>query len=79
MPRKYTKVKEIKAKVFQMKSEGKTNREIAEEYGLEKAQIKNLIKRYNCRKAKIERGEMPRPKGRPRKDGLRVSTDEELK
>lgn len=53
MPRKYTKVKEIEAKVFQMKSEGKTNREIAEEYGLEKAQIKNLIKRYNCRKAKI--------------------------
>lgn len=81
MSRKYTKVIEIEEKVFEMKKGGKTNREIAEEYGLELEQIRNLIKRHNHRKAKMERGEMPRPKGRPRKDGLRVhqSIEEELK
>lgn len=81
MPRKYTKVKGIEEIVIMMKKGGKTNREIAEENGLELEQIRNLIKRHNLRKAKMERGEMPRPKGRPRKDGLRVhqSIEEELK
>lgn len=34
MPRKYTKIKELVPEVFQMKAEGKTNREISEHFGL---------------------------------------------
>ena len=45
MPRKYTKIKE--PEVFQMKAERKTNREIAERFGLTREQIRGLIQHHN--------------------------------
>lgn len=45
MPRKYTKIKELEPEVFRMKAEGKTNREIAEHFGLTREQIRDLVKR----------------------------------
>ena len=53
-----------------MRETGRTLREIAEHFGLEKKQLKNLINRYNRRQKEIEAGITPRPQGRPRKDTL---------
>ncbi len=76
MPRKYTKIKGLEREVFQMKEEGKTNREIAEHFGLTREQIKGLIKRHNRNEQKAKLGNPPKVKGRPRK---RPMTAEEEK
>lgn len=68
MPRKYTKLEEIKEEVFRRKAAGETNREIAESYGLTKKQIKQLVSRENRKVRAIRNGYIPRPKGRPRKE-----------
>ena len=67
--RKYTRIKEIEPMIIAMREAGKTRREIAEHYGLEKEQIKSWVNRYNRRRAKSAEETMPKPKGRPRKDG----------
>ena len=51
-----------------MREAGKTRREIAEHFGLEKRQIVWWVTRYNKAQAKLAEGIAPRPKGRPRKD-----------
>lgn len=52
-----------------MLAEGKTQREVAEYYGLrDKQVIKGLLKRERRKERKLEAGIIPRPKGRPRKD-----------
>ena len=68
MPRKYTKVEELSEDVFRRKESGETNREIAESYGLEKKQIKQLVARQNRKQRAIKNGYVQLPKGRPRKD-----------
>ena len=68
--RKYTRIKEIEPEIMAMREAGQTLREIAEHFGLEKKQLKNLINRYNRRQKEIEAGIIPHPKGRPRKDAL---------
>ena len=65
--RKYTKIKEIEPEIMAMREAGQTLREIAEHFGLEKKQLKDLVTRYNRRQKKLAAGIMPRPKGRPRK------------
>ena len=65
--RKYTHIKEIETQIISMREAGMTRQEIADELGLEKAQIKNWVARYNRRKVGLME-EMPaKPKGRPRK------------
>ena len=66
--RKYTKIKEIEPEIMTMREAGKTLREIAVHFGLEKKQLKDLVTRYNRRQKKMAAGIMPRPKGRPRKN-----------
>lgn len=73
MSRRYTEVKAIEKELMELKASGRTNREIAEAYVLEKSQIKELVKRHNRHRRKTEAGITPRPKGRPRKQ---PSTDE---
>ena len=75
--RKYTHVEEYESVILQMRKEGKTRQEIAEHLGLTKQQIKDWIKRYNRRQAKVAAGVPPKPKGRPRKRPL--SSEEEYK
>ena len=65
--RKYTKIKEIEPEIMAMREAGQTLREIAEHFGLEKKQLKDLVTRYNRRHEKLVAGIIPRPKGRPRK------------
>ena len=75
MPRKYTKIKELEPEVFRMKAEGKTNREIAEHFGLTREQIKGVINRHNRNEQNVKQGNPPKTKGRPRK--RQMTADEE--
>ncbi len=76
--RKYTHIAELEEAIQAMREGGAARKEIAERFGLSKAQIKNWINRYNRRQAKLTAGIVPRPKGRPRKDGKIVSKEAEL-
>ncbi len=55
--------------IEQMRKDGMTRQEIAERLGLSKVQIKNWINRANRAQARMNRGEVLKAKGRPRKDG----------
>ena len=67
--RRYTRIKEHESIIVAMREAGKTNREIADELGVELRQIKWWVSRYNKRQALIMEGKTPKTKGRPRKDG----------
>ena len=67
MPREYTHVQELLPHVLAMKDEGYTYRQIADQLGLSKKQIKELCSRERRRARKIAKGYIPQPKGRPRK------------
>ena len=67
--RKYEKVQPLLPEIKAMTAEGKTQREIAEHFGLsDKYVVKRLLKRERDRDAKLRAGIVPRPKGRPHKD-----------
>jgi orotate phosphoribosyltransferase-like protein len=66
MVRKYTHVKQIEPIVLEMKTQGKSHTEIAEELNLSKQQIKELMKRYRRRQAKLKEGIPNKGRGRPR-------------
>ena len=67
--RAYTHVQMLLPEIQAMVTAGKTQREIAEHYGLpSKKVVKKLLERERKKIKKIEAGIMPRPKGRPRKD-----------
>ena len=68
MSRRYVKVERLAEEVFRRKAAGETNREIGECFGLTKEQVKQLATRQRRKQRLIERGYIPRPKGRPRKD-----------
>ena len=67
---KYTHVQVLLPEIRAMESAGKTKREIAEYFGLrDKYVVKQLLTRERRKEAKAQAGILPRPKGRPRKDG----------
>ena len=66
MIRKYTHVKQIEPIVLEMRAQGKSHAEIAEELDLNKQQIKELMKRYRRRQAKLKEGIPIKRRGRPR-------------
>lgn len=68
--RKYTHIAELEEAILAMREAGATRQEIAERFGLSKAQIKNWINRYNRKQAKMAAGILPRPKGRARKNAV---------
>ena len=69
--RKYEKVQPLLLEIKAMAAAGKTQREIAEHFGLsDKFVVKKLLKRERDKEAKLRAGIVPRPKGRPRKDAL---------
>ena len=65
--RNYTRMQEFESTIIEMRKAGKTRQEIADQLGLKKEQIKEWIKRYNSRQAKMSVGIMPTPIGRPPK------------
>ena len=72
MPRNYRHIKEYEVEILELKSQGKSNREICEKFGFELKQLKNFINRYNANKRKLASGVLIMPKGRPRKDGTKL-------
>ena len=71
MPRKYEKVQELLPIIKVRLAEGKTQREIASEFGLkDKYVVKHLLKREREKERKAAAGITLRPKGRPRKDSV---------
>ena len=68
MSRKYTKVEHLATEIQRLHEDGKTYREIGEQYGLSKKQVADLMKRQRRKQRLIEHGYLIRPKGRPRKE-----------
>ena len=68
MPRSYRHIKEYELEILELKSQGKTNREICEKFGFQIKQLKNFITRYNANQRKLELGMALKRKGRPPKD-----------
>ena len=54
--------------IIAMREAGKSRREIADELGLTKSQIKNWVTQYNRKNEKQAKGVPTLPTGRPRKD-----------
>ncbi len=67
--RNYVQIKLIEDQIQLMRTEGMTNREIADHFGLNLKQVKNWVNRHNRAQRNLAAGIMPKPKGRPRKDG----------
>ena len=68
--RRYTHIQELLPVINAMIANGKSHREIEEVLGLTGDRpIHNLLKRERRKEKKVKAGVMPRPKGRPRKDG----------
>jgi transposase len=65
--RTWTNIKVLESEIVEMRKAGKTRREIAEHFGLEKEQIKNWVNRYNRTQARAAAGLPPKQRGRPRK------------
>ena len=74
--RKYTQIKMIESQIQLMRADGMSNREIANHFGLDLKQIKNWVNRYNRSQKKLAVGIVPKPKGRPRKDGQTLHQNE---
>ena len=67
--RNYTHIQALLPEIKAMPAEGKTQREVAEHYGVrDKQVVKRLLERERRKERKLEAGILPRPKGRPRKD-----------
>jgi hypothetical protein len=65
MKRKWTNIQGLGSVIQQMRENGRTRQEIADELGLEKEQIKNWVYRYNRRQREYPAA-APKQKGRPR-------------
>lgn len=63
--RKYTHIKIIEPKLLAMREAGKTNRELAEYFGLEIRQIENWVNRYHREQARFAEGLPPKRRGVP--------------
>ena len=67
--RNYTHVQALIPEIEGMLAAGKTQREVAEYFGLkDKYVVKELLKRERRKERNLKAGIFPRPKGRPRKD-----------
>lgn len=63
--REYTHVEMLVPEIEAMLSAGKTQREVAEQFGFKnKYVVKNLLKRQREKRRKLAAGIVPRPKGR---------------
>ena len=67
--RKYAHLKVVEGLILSMRQDGLTLQEIADELGLSLKQMKNWSYRHNCENRSMLKGIVPKPKGRPRKDG----------
>lgn len=72
----YTHISAFKNEILEMKSQGKTNREIAEQFGFrDKYIVKQFIARHNRNTKHLAAGILPSRRGRPRKGYLSTEQD----
>ena len=57
MPRGYRHIQDYEKEILELRSQGKTGREICEKFGFSKKQYTNFITRYNRRQDKIAAGQ----------------------
>ena len=72
MPRSYRHIKEYEKEILELKFKGLSRKEIGNRLGFTAEQIHEFTKRYNRKQRKIASGIMPKPQGRPRKDGTEL-------
>ena len=72
MSRGYGYIKQFENEILEMKNRGLTQREIADNLGFSKYQIKEFFHRHNRNQRKLAAGIAIKPKGRPRKDGTEL-------
>ena len=75
MSRGYRHIQEYEKEIMELRSQGKTRREICEKLGFSMSQIKNFISRYIRRQDKIAAGIVIKKKGRPAKDSVVTEED----
>lgn len=56
MSRKYVKIDEHGKEILELKREGKTNREIAQKFGVDRECIRNRVTRFNRQQRKLTAG-----------------------
>lgn len=72
MSRSYRYIQQYENEILKLKEEGYSQREIGEEIGFSKEQIKEFLKRYRRNQAKIAAEISLKRKGRPRKNGIEL-------
>ena len=75
MPREYRHIQEYEKEILELRTQGKTGREIREKFGFSKKQYEGFITRYNRRQDKIAAGIAIKKKGRPSKDSVVTEED----
>ena len=75
MPRGYRHIQDYEKEILELRSQGKTRREICEKFGFSIKQIENFITNYNRRQDKIAAGIIIKKKGRPTKDSIVTNED----
>lgn len=68
MAREYRHIKMYEKEIITLKKQGLTHREIGEQLGFSKEQIKDFFKRYRKNQKKLESGIPLKRRGRPLKD-----------
>ena len=77
MARSYRHIKLLEEEIQEMRSRGKTRREIAEHLNLSVVQVKNLINRHNRAQKRLEAVIMPLRQGRPPKGYVQTEQDKD--
>ena len=75
MAREYRHIKEYEKQILELRSQGKTHREIGNQLGFTRNQIKKFFERYRQNERKLSAGIAIRKKGRPPKDNKYTKTD----
>ena len=72
MSREYRHIGVYEKELIELYNEGKSLREIGEQYGFTYKQMREFKTRYNKKQKKLASGIEIKPKGRPRKDGTQL-------
>ena len=75
MSRGYRHIQNYEKEILELRTQGKTRREICEKFGFSIKQMENFITNYNRRQEKIAAGIAIKKKGRPAKDNIVTEED----
>ena len=75
MSRGYRHIQNYEKEILELRTQGKTRREICEKFGFSIKQMENFITNYNRRQEKIAAGIAIKKKGRPAKDSVVTEED----